>query len=81
MLDGEKLVEAYVQAIFEAHRRKAERNGDDKDDVFNEDEKVFSEKMNRWARESTDNDNDNDNDTLREVPHLSNEGLASQARV
>ena len=28
-----------------------------------------------------DNDNDNDNDTLREVPHPSNEGLASQARV
>ena len=27
------------------------------------------------------NDNDNDNDTLREVPHQSNEGLASQARV
>ena len=27
------------------------------------------------------NDNDNDNDTLREVPHLSNEGLALQARV
>ena len=25
--------------------------------------------------------NDNDNDTLREVPHLSNEGLALQARV
>ena len=23
-----------------------------------------------------DNDNDNDNDTLREVPHLSNVGLA-----
>ena len=28
-----------------------------------------------------DNDNDNDNDTLRGVPHLSNEGLALQARV
>ena len=28
-----------------------------------------------------DNDNDNDNDTLREVPHLSSEGLALQARV
>ena len=28
-----------------------------------------------------DNDNDNDKDTLREVPHLSNEGLALQARV
>ena len=28
-----------------------------------------------------DNDNDNDNDTLREVPHLSHEGLALQARV
>ena len=28
-----------------------------------------------------DNDNDNDNDTLREVPHWSDEGLASQARV
>ena len=28
-----------------------------------------------------DNDNDNDNDTLRKVPHLSNEGLALQARV
>ena len=26
-------------------------------------------------------DNDNDNDTLREVPHLSDEGLALQARV
>ena len=26
-------------------------------------------------------DNDNDNDTLREVQHLSNEGLALQARV
>ena len=26
-------------------------------------------------------DNDKDNDTLRKVPHLSNEGLASQARV
>ena len=25
--------------------------------------------------------NDNDNDTLREVQHLSNEGLALQARV
>ena len=29
----------------------------------------------------SNNDNDNDNDTLREVPHLSNEGLALQARV
>ena len=28
-----------------------------------------------------DNDNDNDNDTLREVPHLSDEGLALQARA
>ena len=29
-----------------------------------------------------DNDNDdNDNDTLREVQHLSDEGLALQARV
>ena len=28
-----------------------------------------------------DNDSDNDNDTLREVPHLSNDGLALQARV
>ena len=27
------------------------------------------------------NDNDNDNDTLREVQHLSDEGLALQARV
>ena len=27
-----------------------------------------------------DNDNDNDNDTLREVPHLSDEGLALQAK-
>ena len=26
-------------------------------------------------------DNDNDNDTLREVQHLSDEGLALQARV
>ena len=30
---------------------------------------------------STANDNDNDNDTLREVPHLSDEGLALQARA
>ena len=27
------------------------------------------------------NDNDNDNDTLREVQHLSDEGMALQARV
>ena len=31
--------------------------------------------------DTVQNDNDNDNDTLREVPHRSNEGLASQARV
>ena len=30
---------------------------------------------------SVDGDNDNDNDTLREVQHLSDEGLALQARV
>ena len=29
----------------------------------------------------SDNDNDNDSDTLREVQHLSDEGLALQARV
>ena len=50
----EKLVQAYVQAIVEPRCWKAERIGDGKDDVFNEDEKVFSEKMNRWVRESAE---------------------------
>ena len=33
------------------------------------------------SQQRYDNDNDNDNDTLREVQHLSDEGLALQARV
>ena len=32
-------------------------------------------------KEGDNDDNDNDNDTLREVPHLSDEGLALQARA
>ena len=38
---------------------------------------VFKEKM----KMRSDSENDNDNDTLREVQHLSDKGLASQARV
>ena len=46
--------------------------------------KVLTKMASNTAKETIahmDNDNDNDNDILRKVPHPSNEGLASQARV
>ena len=72
--------EVWNQGRFDSEMMETVSNGTVVDDVKREHGKLIGIIYDYVDDVMADND-DNDNDTLREVPHLSNEGLALQARV
>ena len=74
------LPEVWNQGRFDSEKMETVSNGTVVDDVKREHGKLIGIICDYVDDVMADND-DNDNDTLRGVPHLSNEGLALQARV